>query len=161
LVLASAVRVKVEVSAFCITTLTERSLTSTASQVGSLQVRTTHGAALTVAYDGLTPSHPSRLGLKIFNAAIGTMAGLPSSLKVGLVRLTCRSHRLAPYSYVVPTCSLPHCNAVLVRQLRLLVPLYKNHYFKPLTFICEPNFLRDVAILYSPKKRQKLNNCFE
>ena len=50
--------VKVKVSAFCIATLTERSLTSTASQVGRLQVRTTHGAAHTVAYDRLAPLHP-------------------------------------------------------------------------------------------------------
>jgi hypothetical protein len=49
---------KVKVLTFCIAKLTERSLSSTALQVGRLQVRTTHGAAHTVAYDGLAPSHP-------------------------------------------------------------------------------------------------------
>jgi hypothetical protein len=51
--------IKVKVSGFCIATFTERSLTSTALQVGRLQVRTTHGAACSVAFDGLAPSHPS------------------------------------------------------------------------------------------------------
>jgi hypothetical protein len=41
---------------FYIATLTERSLTSSASQIGRL--RATHGAAHTVAYDGLAPSYP-------------------------------------------------------------------------------------------------------
>jgi hypothetical protein len=48
----------VKASAFCFVTLTERSLTRTALQIfGRLQVRTTHKASQTVAYDGFIPSY--------------------------------------------------------------------------------------------------------
>ena len=37
-----------------------------------------------------------------------------------------RGHRLAPYSSVVSTCSLPHCKTVLVRRLHMYSAAIKN-----------------------------------